>query len=154
MTQLSPRLTSALLSPCVATTRPSLVATMTPQPVPQNRQGALFHFSSVKDAIGDEILRRQLAPAFHPPPLPWQPLPVSGIHGGPRDFDPYGRLLPVIAFVEFFIVVDFILRQFPEIRAPRSAHQASIEMVLSEVPIEPVSDASITTTSLPFGSRL
>src|SRR5262252_9204297 len=46
-TQLRPRLTSAFMSPCVATTRPSLVATMTPQPVPQNRQGALFHFSSV-----------------------------------------------------------------------------------------------------------
>src|SRR5262249_38670875 len=26
---------------------PSLVATMTPQPVPQKRQGALFHFNSV-----------------------------------------------------------------------------------------------------------
>src|SRR5215510_911951 len=49
LTQLSPRLTSALVSPWVATTRPSLVATMTPHPVPQNRQGALFHFSSVKD---------------------------------------------------------------------------------------------------------
>src|SRR4029079_3340324 len=49
LTQLSPRLTSALVSPWVATTRPSLVATMTPQPVPQNRQGALFHFRSVLD---------------------------------------------------------------------------------------------------------
>ncbi len=33
-------LTSDLMSPWVATTRPSFVATMTPQPVPQNRQGA------------------------------------------------------------------------------------------------------------------
>src|SRR5215510_5092642 len=49
LTQLRPRLTSAFMSPWVATTRPSLVATMTPQPVPQNRHGALFHFSSVTD---------------------------------------------------------------------------------------------------------
>src|SRR5215510_999261 len=49
LTQLRPRLTSAFVSPCVATTRPSLVATITPQPVPQNRHGALFHFSSVND---------------------------------------------------------------------------------------------------------
>jgi hypothetical protein len=49
LTQFKPRLTSAFVSPCVATTRPSLVATMTPQPVPQKRQGALFHFNSVKD---------------------------------------------------------------------------------------------------------
>src|SRR6185312_13635793 len=49
LTQLRPRLTSAWVSPCVATTRPSFVATMTPQPVPQKRQGALFHFSAVMD---------------------------------------------------------------------------------------------------------
>src|SRR5262249_59418569 len=48
LTQLSPRLTSAFMSPWVATTRPSLVATMMPQPVPQNRQGALSHLSSVE----------------------------------------------------------------------------------------------------------
>src|SRR5215510_5246262 len=48
LTQLRPRLTSAFMSPWVATTRPSLVATITPQPVPQNRQGALFHLNSVK----------------------------------------------------------------------------------------------------------
>src|SRR5215470_15384547 len=47
LTQFRPRLTSAFMSPWVATTRPSLVATMTPQPVPQKRQGALFHFNSV-----------------------------------------------------------------------------------------------------------
>ena len=35
------------MSPWVATTRLSLVATITPQPVPQKRQGALSHFSSV-----------------------------------------------------------------------------------------------------------
>ena len=35
------------MSPWVATTRLSLVATITLQPVPQNRHGALFHFSSV-----------------------------------------------------------------------------------------------------------
>src|SRR5215475_4846729 len=49
LTQLRPRLTSALVSPWVATTRPSFVATITPQPVPQNLHGALFHFSSVKE---------------------------------------------------------------------------------------------------------
>src|SRR5215470_16860860 len=37
------------MSPWVATTRPSLVATITPQPVPQNRHGALSHLSSVTD---------------------------------------------------------------------------------------------------------
>src|SRR3954453_20142041 len=46
LTQLSPRLTSDLMSPWVATTRFSLVATMTLQPVPQNRHGALSHLSS------------------------------------------------------------------------------------------------------------
>src|SRR5262245_10133324 len=33
------------MSPCVATTRLSLTATMTPQPVPQKRQGALAQSS-------------------------------------------------------------------------------------------------------------
>src|SRR5690349_12070032 len=33
------------MSPCVATTRPSFTATMTPQPVPQKRQGAFAHWS-------------------------------------------------------------------------------------------------------------
>ena len=47
MTQFNPRLTSALMSPCVATTRPSLTATLTPQPVPQNRHGAFDHFIRV-----------------------------------------------------------------------------------------------------------
>src|SRR4051794_12219101 len=46
-TQLRPRLTSDLMSPWVATTRLSLVATMTLHPVPQNRQAALSHFSSL-----------------------------------------------------------------------------------------------------------
>ncbi len=35
------------MSPWVATTRLSLVATITLQPVPQKRQGALSHFSSL-----------------------------------------------------------------------------------------------------------
>ena len=43
-TQLRPRLTSARMSPWVATTRPSFTPTMTQQPVPQKRQGALSHF--------------------------------------------------------------------------------------------------------------
>src|SRR3954447_9480161 len=46
-TQFSPRLTSDLMSPWVATTRLSLVATITLQPVPQKRHGALSHFSSL-----------------------------------------------------------------------------------------------------------
>src|SRR4051794_26337047 len=37
------------MSPWVATTRFSLVATMTLHPVPQNRHGALSHFSSLSD---------------------------------------------------------------------------------------------------------
>ncbi len=55
MTQLRPRLTSDLMSPWVATTRLSLVATMTLQPVPQKRQGALFQFELARVAVGDEI---------------------------------------------------------------------------------------------------
>src|SRR6185503_16587647 len=35
------------MSPCVATTRFSLVATITLQPVPQKRHGALSHLSSL-----------------------------------------------------------------------------------------------------------
>src|SRR5215831_18019879 len=45
-----PRLTSLLMSPCVATTRPSLTATLTPQPTPQKRHGALDHLSLVSSA--------------------------------------------------------------------------------------------------------
>src|SRR5262245_59832628 len=43
LTQLRPRLTSAWMSPWVATTGLSRTATMTPQPVPQKRHGALDH---------------------------------------------------------------------------------------------------------------
>src|SRR6188472_3576502 len=43
--QLRPLLTSACGSPWVATTRLPFTATVTPQPVPQKRQGALDHFS-------------------------------------------------------------------------------------------------------------
>ena len=50
MTQFSPRLTSASASPWVATTRPFLVATITEQPVPQKRQGALAQRSPVSAA--------------------------------------------------------------------------------------------------------
>ena len=35
------------MSPWVATTRPSLTATFTPQPTPQNRHGAFDHFIRV-----------------------------------------------------------------------------------------------------------
>ena len=59
MTQFRPRLTSDLMSPWVATTRLSLVATMTPQPVPQKRHGALSHFNSLCGALGDEIGRQR-----------------------------------------------------------------------------------------------
>src|SRR5262249_49885687 len=45
-----PRLTSLLMSPCVATTRPSLTATLTPQPTPQKRHGAFDHLSFVSSA--------------------------------------------------------------------------------------------------------
>src|SRR5512141_869723 len=38
------------MSPCVATTRPSLTATFTPQPVPQKRHGAFDHFIRVNAA--------------------------------------------------------------------------------------------------------
>src|SRR3954469_191361 len=44
-TQFTPRFTSACGSPCVATTWPSLTATLTPQPTPQKRQGAFDHLS-------------------------------------------------------------------------------------------------------------
>src|SRR4029077_9983672 len=44
--QFSPRLTSASVSPWVATTLPALTPTMTPHPVPQKRQGAFDHLIS------------------------------------------------------------------------------------------------------------
>ncbi|MCY1536469.1 hypothetical protein D9M68_719290 [compost metagenome] len=56
MTQFRPRLTSALTSPWVATTRLPLVATITLQPVPQKRQGALFQFSAVISASVTRLL--------------------------------------------------------------------------------------------------
>src|SRR5687768_1836529 len=50
--QLSPRLTSASGSPCVAMTRLSLTATIAPQPVPQKRHGALLHLTPGSPALG------------------------------------------------------------------------------------------------------
>src|SRR4051812_21582216 len=44
--QFRPRLTSASVSPWVAMTLPSFTPTMTPQPVPQKRQGAFDHLIS------------------------------------------------------------------------------------------------------------
>ena len=44
--QFRPRLTSASVSPWVATTLPSLTPTITPQPVPQKRHGAFDHLIS------------------------------------------------------------------------------------------------------------
>src|SRR6185295_11042575 len=44
--QFSPRLTSASVSPWVATTLPALTPTMTPHPLPQKRQGACELFVS------------------------------------------------------------------------------------------------------------
>ena len=93
MTQLRPRLTSAWMSPWVATTRPSLTATMTPQPVPQNRQGALFQLSCGLVARHDDVggLGRQGDPGNRrggggglrlddvaTGELPWLSLPQSG----------------------------------------------------------------------------
>ncbi|MGY4331002.1 hypothetical protein ACVWWG_005419 [Bradyrhizobium sp. LB7.2] len=44
--QFSPRLTSASVSPWLATTLPALTPTITPHPVPQKRQGAFDHLIS------------------------------------------------------------------------------------------------------------
>src|SRR5258707_3838661 len=44
--QFSPRLTSASVSPWVATTLPALTPTITPHPVPQKRHGAFDHLIS------------------------------------------------------------------------------------------------------------
>src|SRR4051812_35567143 len=44
--QLSPRFTSASVSPWVATTLPSFTPTITPHPVPQKRHGAFDHLIS------------------------------------------------------------------------------------------------------------
>src|SRR5215510_5522442 len=44
--QFSPRLTSASVSPWVATTLPPLTPTITPHPVPQKRHGAFDHLIS------------------------------------------------------------------------------------------------------------
>ena len=57
--QLRPRLTSLLASPWVATTLPSRVATITEQPVPQKRHGALFH----SNFVCSELVIKLLAPA-------------------------------------------------------------------------------------------
>src|SRR5688500_16700955 len=46
-----PRLTSACGSPWVATTCPSLTATLTPQPTPQKRQGAFDHLRLAASAL-------------------------------------------------------------------------------------------------------
>ena len=44
-------LTGDLMSPCVATTLPSITPTLTLQPVPQKRQGALSHFILVASLV-------------------------------------------------------------------------------------------------------
>jgi hypothetical protein len=44
------------MSPCVATTFPSLVPTFTEQPVPQKRQGAFSHVSFVIEASVTTLL--------------------------------------------------------------------------------------------------
>src|SRR5687768_18168320 len=50
-TQLTPRFTSACGSPWVATTCPSLTATLMPQPTPQKRHGALDHLRLAASAF-------------------------------------------------------------------------------------------------------
>src|SRR4051794_18643154 len=47
------------MSPWVATTRFSLVATITLQPVPQKRQGALSHFSSLASRSVTRLAARE-----------------------------------------------------------------------------------------------
>src|SRR5690625_5554971 len=51
-----PRFTSARTSPWVATTRSLCVATITPQPTPQKRHGALLHFSRVRSWLVMRLL--------------------------------------------------------------------------------------------------
>jgi hypothetical protein len=50
-----PRFTSERPSASVATTRPSFTPTLTPQPVPQNRQGAFDHLSFAASASATKV---------------------------------------------------------------------------------------------------
>src|SRR5215472_2970849 len=73
------------MSPWVATTRLSLVATMTLQPVPQNRQAALSHFNS----LASRSVTRLAASAGAGMPAAaalgcrhdWSPTGLAGIDG-------------------------------------------------------------------------
>src|SRR4029079_19479755 len=88
------------------------------------------------------------APTCLPPLPPGRQLPFSGIHGGPTDSDPYGRLLHGR--------LAFLAGHSSSVQWNTSAAvstSGNSEMVLSVAPIAPTSDASITTMSLPFGSR-
>ena len=67
--QFRPLLTSACGSPCVAMTRLSLTATVTPQPVPQKRQGALLHLTLGSPLAASGLAGMAMpAPRLRPPP--------------------------------------------------------------------------------------
>src|SRR5690242_17489103 len=64
--QLRPRFTSACGSPCVAMTRLSLTATVTPQPVPQKRHGALSHCTPASERAAVCACAGRATPAAAP----------------------------------------------------------------------------------------
>src|SRR4029079_16659276 len=143
LTQLRPRLTSACVSPCVATTRPSFVATITPQPVPQKRQGALFHFSSVIDR---SVTRFCAASGAGSPPAAAANAAASNFRNSRRSRG-------------FFFIAGLLFAWSVQPSVPWNTSDAvntcgREEMTLRVPPPLPVSAASITTTSFPFGSRL
>src|SRR5262249_17109656 len=149
LTQLRPRLTSALVSPWVATTRPSLVATMTPQPVPQNRHGALSHFSSVTDR---SVTRVCAAAGGGSPPTAAAIAAASSFRNSRRST----RLWPIAVLLVSSGFQCLWRIQPPSVPWNTSAAlktSGSSEMVLRVAPMPPTSGASTTTTSLPLGSR-
>ena len=88
--------------------------------------GRLIPFQFGDRPVGNKILRAPRAPAFRPPLLPSQQLPVSGIHGGPLVSDPYGHLLATA--IVYFAVVELIphpCRETPVLPSARPASSRS-----------------------------
>src|SRR5262245_5385546 len=114
LTQFRPRLTSDFVSPCVATTRPSLVATMTPQPVPQKRQGALFHFNSVNDL---SVIRFCAAVGVGSPPAAAAMVAASSLRN-------WRRSIPLFFVIAGLLFIGFSRHLCLGTPARRSAHRA------------------------------
>src|SRR5262245_23541024 len=143
------------MSPWVATTRLSLVATMTLQPVPQNRQGALFHS---RPLFSRSVMRLAAMAGTGIPAALAAIAAASSLRTWRRSS--FGDVMAVLQQQDW-------LRAYPcEVRLPHQRDQApasvawktreavctcgSSEMVVSVDPSGPVSGASTTMTSLPW----